>query len=93
MTAYFGAGAGIAFANSELSLSIPGTSKSYDDSEMIFVYQFEAGLRYLLSLNWTLNGGVRYIGYSDPEFDYEGASFSPAGLDAFALDFGFSYWF
>lgn len=93
VTAFVGAGAGVALAEGELTLSGPSFSETYDDSSVVFVYQLEAGLRYNLSDDWTLNGGVRYIGYSDTEFNYAGIDFSPEGLDAVALDLGLSYMF
>jgi hypothetical protein len=39
-----------------------------------------------------LNGGVRYLGFSDPSFEVLGVGFD-GDMDAIAIDLGLSYHF
>lgn len=89
---YLGAGIGISFLNQELSISNPGVTYSGDSSDEVFIYQVKAGLHLELNEAWAVNGGVRYIGFTDPEFSYPSASFS-GSLAAFAFEGGISYSF
>jgi opacity protein-like surface antigen len=90
LNAYVAAGAGLSYINQELSLSNPGLSGSVDDSDTVFVYQFKAGLRYALNEAWSVQGGIRYLDYTDFIFSYDGVRITGGG-DVTAFEFGLSY--
>ena len=91
-TAYIGAGIGFSYFNQEFSASTVGAKYTYDDSDTVFTYQFKAGVRYALNEAWAVNGGLRYIGFGDPEFSYGDVDIS-GGVSALALELGLSYTF
>jgi len=89
ITAYLGVGVGFAHFNQELSLKNAGQSVSGDDSDVVFAYQFKAGARYALNDAWAITGGVRYIGFDDPEFKYGDTTLS-GDVSALAVELGLS---
>ena len=90
ITAYLGVGVGFAHFNQEFSLKNAGQSVSDDDSDVVFAYQFKAGARYALNDAWAITGGVRYIGYDDPEFKHDGFTVSGDDVSALAVELGLS---
>ncbi|MDB2310770.1 outer membrane beta-barrel protein [Opitutales bacterium] len=90
--AYIGAGVGFSHFNQEFSASTVGAKYTYDDSDTVFTYQFKAGVRYALNDAWAVNGGLRYIGFGDPEFSYGDVDLS-GDLSALAIELGLSYTF
>ena len=90
LAAYLGAGVGISFLNQEISVSNPGGKGSADDLDTVYTYQLRAGLRYALNEVWSVQGGVRYLGYDDFEFSYDGVTLL-GEADATAFEFGVSY--
>lgn len=90
LNAYVAAGAGLSHISGEASISNPGVSGSFDDSDTVFAYQFKAGLRFALNEAWSVQGGIRYLDYEDFEFSYDGDSVAGEG-DVTAFEFGLSY--
>ena len=90
LNAYVAAGAGLSHISGEASISNPGVSGSFDDSDTVFAYQFKAGLRFALNEAWSVQGGLRYLDYEDFEFSYDGDSVAGEG-DVTAFEFGLSY--
>jgi hypothetical protein len=90
--AYIGAGVGFSHFNQEFSASTVGAKYTYDDSDTVFTYQFKAGVRYALNDAWAVNGGLRYIGFGDPEFSYGDVDLS-GDVSALAIELGLSYTF
>ena len=90
LNAYVAAGAGLTHISGEASVSNPGLSRSYDDSDTVFAYQLKAGLRFALNEAWSVQGGVRYLDYKDFEFSYDGVPIIGRG-DVTAFEFGLSY--
>jgi opacity protein-like surface antigen len=90
--AYIGAGVGFCHFNQELSISNPGEKGSIDDSDITYAYQLKAGVRYALNDAWAVNGGLRYIGFGDPEFSYGDVDLS-GDVSALAIELGLSYTF
>jgi opacity protein-like surface antigen len=89
---YFSAGVGVSLIGYDVSLTNPGDSFSGGDQDVVLAYQFKLGARYYLNNDWSLNGGVRYLGFSDPSFEVLGVGFD-GDMDAIAIDLGLSYHF
>ena len=49
-------------------------------------------MRYALNDAWAVNGGLRYIGFGDPEFSYGDVDLS-GDVSALAIELGLSYTF
>lgn len=85
---YVGAGAGVAFVDTDLNNF--GSSSSYDDT--VFYAQVFAGLTYNLSAAVEIYGGARYIFMDDPDFNGNTAIEDASSIDGdVLLELGLRY--
>jgi opacity protein-like surface antigen len=63
-------GGGIGFANVNMEVNRVGSvATSFDESDMVFAYQFGVGLGYRLNPRMIVGVNYRYFGTTDPEFE------------------------
>ena len=63
-------GAGIGYARVAAKGSEPTTGTFVDDSDMVFAYQFAAGVGYVIGKEITLDLGYKYFATAKPEFEF-----------------------
>lgn len=69
-------GAGIGFANVSLNDVRDAEGAFVDDDDVVFAYQFGAGVAFALNETMALDLGYRYFATTDPEYtDVEGDTF------------------
>jgi len=65
---YIGAGAGVAFVDSEVNLHSSGGTEVADDSDEVFYAQIFTGVTWNVSENFEVFGGARYFFLDDVDF-------------------------
>lgn len=90
ISAYVGLGLGFSYIKQEFTASSAGDTYQYSADDIVFGYQIRAGLRYDINADFTINGGLRYIGFQDHDFDYEDLTFS-GNFKALAVELGIAY--
>jgi len=62
--------AGLGMAKVKVSANAPDLGIAYSDSDIVFAYQFGAGLEYAVNKNVSLDARYRYFAISDPSFPH-----------------------
>jgi len=70
---YVGGGLGFARVSAEVVDPTVGGGTVIDDSDMVFAYQFAAGVGIVLNPQVTIDLGYKYFATTDPEFEIIGA--------------------
>ena len=70
---YVGVGAGVAFIDADATIYSKGTFSRSDDDTVFYAQAF-TGLVYNVNPSFEVYGGVRYIYFDEPSFDFDGLS-------------------
>lgn len=82
---YVGAGLGLAVGVFDSS-NIPGTASTFNDTDVTFAYQFQAGLKYSLSQNLELGLSYKFLGTTRHGWTDSGISLNTDGTMTHLLE-------